>query len=311
MKNTSSNDGTETKNPSGNDGSQTKNTGSDDRTKTKNTDGDDRTKTKNMGGDDRTKTKNTGGEDRTKTKNMGGDDRTKTKSTGGDNRTKTTSKQDNNQYGQGTLDARELVARIPNNAQGTRDAHEPIAHISDMRGTHDAHKPAAPISNMRGTHDAQIPVQQGIHDAHELVAQVSNIVYRQEPVYYGTADFDGDEDEYWADDAAGDETIIAGKGKAREADSDMGPMMQSVLSGMDLLPSYPHVSDYNPTLDYQLNRLPEHQNDAMGRGRTSVVTQDQNIPSDPNSFMTYYHSSCNAKRDHDSESVESRQSKIH
>lgn len=42
-----------------------------------------------------------------------------------------------------------------------------------------------------------------------------------------------------------------------------------------------------------------------------MVTGDHSIPSDPDSFMSYYHSSRNVKRDRDAESIESRQSKVH
>jgi hypothetical protein len=114
-----------------------------------------------------------------------------------------------------------------------------------------------------------------------------------------------DEDDNSSDDAAGagDVTIMPDKGKGREIYSDQGSTTQSLLSGIDLEPFRPRVSDYDPTMDYKLNAFPRYQGDTFG-------TQEQAILSDRNSIMSFYNSSLMVKRDRE-DSVESRQSKIH
>jgi len=75
-----------------------------------------------------------------------------------------------------------------------------------------------------------------------------------------------DEDDNSSDDAAGagDVTIMPDKGKGREIYSDQGSTTQSLLSGIDLEPFRPRVSDYDPTMDYKLNAFPRYQGDTFG-----------------------------------------------
>jgi hypothetical protein len=137
--------------------------------------------------------------------------------------------------------------------------------------------------------------------------QSAHGTYAEEPVLYGTADYGGDEDDY----SAADETIMPDKGKGREVDNEQGPATQSILSGIKLQPFRPRVADYDPILDYKLNVLPRYQDDTSERGRAFVATQGMAVPSDPDSIMSFYHSSRSVKRDREAESDESRQSKIH
>ena len=181
------------------------------------------------------------------------------------------------------------VARTPQDLQGPSVAHVGSVIPEDLQGVGDTHarSVARILQDPQGTRDVHASIQYGVHG------------------------YNGDEDEYWGDDIAdnnfeGDETIIASKGKSREVDSDMGPGPQSILSGMDMEPVYHRVSDYDPTLDYRRNHLHKHQD-------TSGDTQGQTIPLNPNSIVAFYNSSGTVKRgrDSDSESIESRQSKVH
>jgi hypothetical protein len=235
---------------------------------------------------------------------------------------------------QGACDARARSA-FPQDLQGARDAHARSVIPQDLQGPTVAHAGSVIPQNLQGAHDvhcarsvARIPydlqdhpdsrvgsvIPQDARDAHaRSVAQdLQGTHNTHASIQYGVYSYDGDEDEYWGGDTAdnhfaGDETIIAGKGKSREVVSDMGPEPQSILSGMDMEPAHHRVSDYDPTLDYQHNHLHKHQ-DTSGRD-----TQGQSIPLNPDSIVAFYNSSGTVKRDrdYDSESIESRQSKVH
>ena len=187
-----------------------------------------------------------------------------------------------------------LSAHTEDNIVGTHGARDPRAMSvvrtgDNILGTHDARAMSVPRTgdNILGTHGVPaMPLthlqdsMQGIHDF-------------RAPVQYGASDSD-------EDDFAGDETIIASKGKGREMDSDTGLATQTILSEIDQLPPHPRVSTYDPNWDYQHNH-------------SSADTQSQSVPPDPNSFMAYYNSSGSFKRDrdYDAESAESRQSKVY
>lgn len=176
------------------------------------------------------------------------------------------------------------VTHIPHNVQGACDARAGSVVHEDLQGTHDAHARSVACipQDLQGARAGSVLKDlQGAHDAHaKSAAPISQDLQGA-----------GDEDEYWGDDDnfAGDETIIAGKGKDREVDIDMVPAPQSILSGMDV-----DVAGVDPTLDNQ-------------------HTQGQSIPLNPNSIVAFYNTSATIKRgcDYDSESNESRQSKVH
>lgn len=160
---------------------------------------------------------------------------------------------------------------ISSDLQGTRDARARSFVPLDMQGTRDTHVRSISSQDLQDARDVHVG----------SVAQDPQST-RDAYVQYGVHNYDGDEDEYW-----GDETIVPDKGKSREVDIDMGPASESILSGMDMEPIHHHTSERD--------------------------AQDQSIPLNPNSIVTFYNSSGTVKRgrDSDSESIESRQSKVH
>ena len=107
------------------------------------------------------------------------------------------------------------VSCTGDNILGTHDVHAMfVARIPDnIQGTQGV--PAMPVTHlqdsMQGIQDFRAPVQYRASDSVE-------------------------------DDFAGDETIIASKGKGREMDSDTDLETQTILSEIDQLPSHPQVS---------------------------------------------------------------------
>jgi hypothetical protein len=203
----------------------------------------------------------------------------------------------------GVLDFRQDTSDVPVNiGQDIRDvpAHFAASLSNIGQDTRDVPAPSvASLSNIgQDTRDVPTP----------SVASLSNIGQNTRDVPIRSLALIN-EDDHSSDDATGDVTIMADKGKGREVDSDQSPTTESVLAGIDLEPFRPRVSGYDPTLDYKLNALPRYQDDVFGGG-ASVNTQDEAIPLDRSSIMSFYNSSQTVKRDRE-ESVESRQSKIH